>query len=80
MKKKLNYTLRDYQELIIELSKDGEIDKNKIFDYFQFKKVRVIYNDGSKRIWDLPEWFVRRDKIIKNLLNKGLCKIKFLSK
>jgi len=80
MKKKLAYTYEYYQKLILKHSKDGKTDYDKIAKHLDFKKVKVIYNDGSMRVWDLSEWFFLRDRIVKNLLDRGLCKIKFLKK
>jgi hypothetical protein len=80
MKKKLAFTYEYFRKLILENSKDGKTDYDKITKLLGFKTVRVVYNDGSRRDWDLSEWFFRRDRILTNLFNKKLCKIKFLIK
>ena len=57
---------------LIEIKTARELRNNKIL------KVKVAYNDRTKKHLPLQYWEVFRNDIIKNLYLKNLCKIKFV--
>ena len=72
--KKLDFTIFDYGNLLIKKTPVKKIEK-----IFGFSTVNITYADKSRKIFDLKSWFNCRERILKNLFDRNLCEIKFIT-
>jgi len=77
-----NVTFLSFHKKVSEIKeKVGDYDVAKLaaINYFGFSKVKVIYADNSSQVFDFLHWLNIRENILKNLVEKNLATLKFIT-